>query len=112
MHAHSSLVVAYLALLVGLGFGLLAVHAPRRGVVDVWQATHGPRLCSVRAGAHSCLLTVPPLFGLGNAAGVAGMSAHADSYLLDCVTGKLESLIDAVASALSTGAVAVKPRLI
>jgi cytochrome c oxidase assembly protein subunit 15 len=29
VHAHSSLVTAYLALLVGLGFGLLAVHAPR-----------------------------------------------------------------------------------
>ena len=29
MHLHSSLLVAYLALLVGLGFGLLAVHAPR-----------------------------------------------------------------------------------
>ena len=29
VHAHSSLVVAYLALLVGLGFGLLAVQAPR-----------------------------------------------------------------------------------
>jgi cytochrome c oxidase assembly protein subunit 15 len=28
-HAHSSLLVAYLALLVGLGFGLLAVSAPR-----------------------------------------------------------------------------------
>src|ERR1700751_584830 len=30
VHLHSSLLVAYLALLVGLGFGLLAVHAPRR----------------------------------------------------------------------------------
>jgi heme a synthase len=29
VHIHSSLLVAYLALLVGLGFGLLAVHAPR-----------------------------------------------------------------------------------
>jgi cytochrome c oxidase assembly protein subunit 15 len=29
VHAHSSLVTAYLALLVGLGFGLLAVHAAR-----------------------------------------------------------------------------------
>jgi heme a synthase len=29
VHLHSSLLVAYLALLVGLGFGLLAVHAPR-----------------------------------------------------------------------------------
>jgi cytochrome c oxidase assembly protein subunit 15 len=29
VHAHSSLLVAYLSLLVGLGFGLLAVHAPR-----------------------------------------------------------------------------------
>ncbi len=38
VHVHSSLLVAYLALLVGLGFGLLAVHAPgpvllRLGVV-------------------------------------------------------------------------------
>jgi cytochrome c oxidase assembly protein subunit 15 len=29
VHAHSSLLIAYLALLVGAGFGLLAVHAPR-----------------------------------------------------------------------------------
>ncbi|MBY0442373.1 MAG: heme A synthase, partial [Mycobacteriaceae bacterium] len=28
-HAHSSLLVAYLALLIGLGFGLVAVHAPK-----------------------------------------------------------------------------------
>jgi cytochrome c oxidase assembly protein subunit 15 len=29
VHAHSSLLIAYLSLQVGLGFGLLAVHAPR-----------------------------------------------------------------------------------
>lgn len=29
VHAHTSLLIAYLALLIGLGFGLLAVHAPR-----------------------------------------------------------------------------------
>ena len=29
VHMHSSLLVAYLSLLVGLGFALLAVHAPR-----------------------------------------------------------------------------------
>jgi cytochrome c oxidase assembly protein subunit 15 len=29
VHAHASLLVAYLGLLVGLGFGLLAVRAPR-----------------------------------------------------------------------------------
>ena len=29
VHAHTSLLITYLALLVGLGFGLLAVHAPR-----------------------------------------------------------------------------------
>jgi heme a synthase len=29
VHAHSSLLVAYLSLLVGLGFGLLAARAPR-----------------------------------------------------------------------------------
>ena len=86
---------------------LLAVHAPRRGVVDVWQVAHGPRLCSIRAGPHCCLLTVPPLLGLGNAAGVAAASDNLDSYLLDCVTGQLESLTEAVASALRI----VKPRL-
>jgi cytochrome c oxidase assembly protein subunit 15 len=29
VHVHSSLLIAYLTLLVGLGFGLLAVRAPR-----------------------------------------------------------------------------------
>ena len=29
VHAHTSLLIAYLTLLVGLGFGLVAVHAPR-----------------------------------------------------------------------------------
>jgi cytochrome c oxidase assembly protein subunit 15 len=33
VHAHTSLLIAYLALLVGLGFGLLAVHAPRSVMV-------------------------------------------------------------------------------
>jgi cytochrome c oxidase assembly protein subunit 15 len=30
VHAHSTLLIGYLALVVGLGFGLLAVSAPRR----------------------------------------------------------------------------------
>ena len=80
---------------------LLAVHAPRRGVVDVWQAVHGPRLCSIRAGPHCCMLTAPALLGSGSAAGAAAASVHADSYLLDCVTGQLESLTDAVGNTLS-----------
>jgi cytochrome c oxidase assembly protein subunit 15 len=29
VHAHTSMLIAYLTLLIGLGFGLLAVHAPR-----------------------------------------------------------------------------------
>ncbi len=33
VHAHTSLLIAYLALLVGLGFGLLAAHAPRTVLV-------------------------------------------------------------------------------
>lgn len=33
VHAHTSLLIAYLALLVGLGFGLLAVRAPRAVLV-------------------------------------------------------------------------------
>lgn len=46
VHMHSSLLVAYLALLVGLGFGLLAVRAPRPvrlrlGVLVVLVAAQG-----------------------------------------------------------------------
>ncbi len=33
VHMHSSLLVAYLTLVVGLGFGLLAVHAPRPMII-------------------------------------------------------------------------------
>ena len=81
---------------------LLAVHAPRRGVVDVWQAVHGPRLCSIRAGAHCCLLTAPPLFGLGDMRGAAGGAPQGACYLLDCVSGQLQDLAQAVAAALLT----------
>ena len=88
---------------------LLAVHAPRRGVIDVWQAVHGPRLCSIRAGSHCCILTVPPLLGVGNAAGGAAASVHAGSYLLDCVTGQLQSLTEAVGRALSTSTIKPSP---
>ncbi len=46
VHMHSSLLVAYLSLLIGLGFGLMAVHAPRAvltrlGVVVVLVAAQG-----------------------------------------------------------------------
>ena len=81
---------------------LLAVHAPRRGVVDVWQAVHGPRLCSIRAGPHCCLLTAPPLFGLGDMRGAAGGAPQSACYLLDCVSGQLRDLTEDVAAALLT----------
>ena len=82
---------------------LLAVHARRRGVVDVWQAVHGPRLCSIRAGAHCCLLTAPPLFGLGDRRGADGGASQSSAcYLLDCVSGQLRDLTEAVAAALVT----------
>ena len=84
---------------------LLAVHAPRRGVIDVWRAVHGPRLCSIRAGPHCCMLTAPPLLGFGNAAGSTAAHVHAESYVLDCVTGQLQSLTEAVTSALSSSMV-------
>ena len=54
------------------------------------------------------MLTAPPLLSMGSAAGAAAASIHAESYLLDCVTGRLESLTEAVATALSTSA--IKPR--
>ena len=48
VHAHSSLLIGYLALLVGLGFGLLAVSAPRpvlraAGRADRARRRSGPR---------------------------------------------------------------------
>ena len=81
---------------------LLAVHAPRRGVVDVWQAVHGPRLCSIKAGPHCCMLTAPPLLGLGDMRGAAKMAPQSACYLLDCVSGQLRNLTQAVAAALVT----------
>jgi cytochrome c oxidase assembly protein subunit 15 len=36
VHVHSSLLVAYLALIVGLGFALAAVRAPKRVVLRLW----------------------------------------------------------------------------
>ena len=36
VHVHSSLLVAYLALIVGLGFGLAAVRAPKPVVLRLW----------------------------------------------------------------------------
>lgn len=36
VHLHSSLLVAYLALIVGLGFALIAVHAPKPVVLRLW----------------------------------------------------------------------------
>ena len=81
---------------------LLAVHAPRRGVVDVWQAVHGPRLCSIKAGPHCCMLTAPPLFGLGDMRGAADGAPQSACCLLDCVSGQLLDLTQAVAAALLT----------
>src|ERR1700749_3997895 len=50
VHAHSSLLIAYLALLVGLGFGLLAVHAPRPVLLRL-RAPPGAGFLAGAAGA-------------------------------------------------------------
>lgn len=84
---------------------LLAVHVPRRGVVDFWQAVHGPRLCSIKAGPGCCVLTALPSFGRGSATGSAATAdaLQGGAFLLDCVSGQLLSLTEAVAGALSAG---------
>ena len=84
---------------------LLAVHAPRRGVVDFWQAVHGPRLCNIKAGPGCCILTALPSFGRGSATGSAATAdaLQGGAFLLDCVSGQLLSLAEAVAGALSAG---------
>ncbi len=52
MHLHSSLLVAYLALVVGLGFGLLAVRAPRPVRLRLMRAAR--RWCARRDWSARC----------------------------------------------------------
>ncbi|MBV5246378.1 heme A synthase [Mycolicibacterium sp. PAM1] len=74
VHMHSSLLVAYLALLVGLGFGLLAVKSPpavrkRLGVVVVLVAAQGT------LGAVQFFTGVPEALVALHVAGAAACTA-------------------------------------
>jgi heme a synthase len=80
VHVHSSLLIAYLALLVGLGFGLLAVHAPRAvmlrlavllalvcaqalvGVVQFYTGVPAPLVAVHVAGAAACTAATAALW--------------------------------------------------
>jgi heme a synthase len=74
VHAHSTLVVAYLALLVGLGFGLVAVHAARSilnrlGVLLVLVCAQGA------VGTVQFFTGVPAAMVAGHVAGAAACTA-------------------------------------
>ena len=74
VHMHSSLLVAYLSLLVGLGFALLAVHAPRvvltrLGVVVALVAGQGA------LGTVQFFAGVPPALVALHVAGAAACTA-------------------------------------
>ena len=98
----------------------LAVHAPWRGVIDVWATAHGPKLCSLGAGPECCMLPAPPVFGRAqqlahNTGGPceAAPDEARRAWVLNCASGELWSVEDAVAAALSgeTGLTARQQRL-
>jgi len=85
---------------------LLAVHAPHLARVDVYPARQGPRLAALRTrGGAGCLLAPGALFGRGSPLGGArggggGAAAAAGCWMLECASGELWSVDEAVATAL------------
>jgi heme a synthase len=74
VHAHSSLLVAYLALLVGLGFGLVAVHAGR--AIMLRLAVLVALVCAQGTiGAIQFFTGVPAALVALHVAGAAGCTA-------------------------------------
>lgn len=86
----------------------LALHAPWRGVIDVWAMTHGDKVCSLSAGPACCLLPGPPVFGAtersargtGPRGGAGGMQQQG-AWMLNCANGTLRSVEAAVVEALA-----------
>jgi hypothetical protein len=85
----------------------LALHAPWRGVIDVWAMTHGEKVCSLSAGPGCCLLAGPPVFGAAErssratgSGGGTGMQQQG-AWMLNCANGALRSVEAAVLEALA-----------
>ena len=101
---------------------LLAVYAPRLGRVDVFPARQGSRITSVRTrGGPACLLPAGALFGRGSPlvagggarrSGLAGSGLGAGDeragacWVLECASGELWSVDEAVAVALGAAGAA------
>ncbi|BDA44097.1 probable rab3 GTPase-activating protein non-catalytic subunit [Coccomyxa sp. Obi] len=83
----------------------LAVHAPNRRAVEVWETAYGPRLCSIKVGPECCMLSAAPVFGKGQRLHRENLAAQRPGkcWLLDSRQGQLQSLEDAVLAALSKG---------
>lgn len=85
---------------------LLAVHAPKRAIIEVWEVPYGSRLCSLKVDADCCMIPVAPVFGSGqvprNGSRTKGSQKLEPSrcWLLDCAHGGLRSLDDAVRTAV------------
>ena len=86
---------------------LLAVHAPHLARVDVYPARQGPRLAALRTrGGAGCLLAPGALFGRGSPLGGArgggggGGAGAGGCWMLDCASGELWSVDEAVAATL------------
>ncbi|MFZ0832871.1 MAG: heme A synthase [Mycobacterium sp.] len=74
VHAHSSLLIGYLALLVGLGFGLLAVSAPRPVLVRLAVLT-GLAVAQGLVGTVQYFTGVPAALVALHVAGAAAVTA-------------------------------------
>ncbi len=74
VHAHSSLLIGYLALLVGLGFGLLAVSAPRPVLVRL-AVLIGLAVAQGLVGTVQYFTGVPAALVAAHVAGAAAVTA-------------------------------------
>ena len=81
----------------------LAVLAPKRGAVEVWETAYGPRLCSIKTGPDCCMLSAAPMFGLEQQQrrGEVQAGHGGRCWMLDCQQGHLWSLEDAVMAAVT-----------
>ena len=85
---------------------LLAVHAPKRGAVEVWEMTYATRVCSIKTGPDCCMLSAAPVFGRGQQQHHrehVHVERSNQCWMLDCQKGHLWSLEEAVMAAVSKG---------
>jgi hypothetical protein len=84
----------------------LAVCAPRRSVIEVWEVPQGARICSLKIGPDCCMIALSPVFGHAelfhmNSRVKKSTKPLSSCWVLNCAQGWLWSLEDAVRARLS-----------